>query len=152
MTEDGMLLFHISIRKDLFWFEIHPETCMYLNYLAIYEGTWSAEQLGIDIKNASRQADTRGVSSITYYTTDTNSYTFKDLNTNSRFFYRVRTLGVEDTYSLWSEEKAFTFSGTSGIPYIPTDSHAKDVYDLQGRKLSAIKKGIYIIDGKKVIR
>lgn len=151
LTDDGMILFHISIRKDRYWFEIHPETCMYLNYLAIYDGTWSAEQLGIESKNTSRQVNTRGVSVITNYTTETNSYTFKDLNTSSRFFFRVRTLGVENTSSQWSEEKAFSFGGT-GINNISPDSHSKGIYDLQGRKLSSVKKGIYIIDGKKVIR
>lgn len=156
LTEDGMMLFHASIREDLFWLRINPETCMYMNYLAIYDGTWSAEQLGINGKTASRQMSTRSVSTVTNYTTDTNSYTFKNLNTNSRFFFRVRALGEDNTYSLWSEEKAFSFNGISGIPNISIGSHSKDVYDLQGRKVgtseSALPHGIYIIEGKKVVR
>jgi len=156
LKEDGMMLFHASIREDLFWLRINPETCMYMNYLAIYDGTWSAEQLGIKNQNASRQMSTRSVSTVTNYTTDTNSYTFKDLNTNNRFFFRVRALGEDNSYSLWSEEKAFSFNGISGIPNTPIGSHSKDVYNLHGRKVgtseSALPHGIYIIEGKKVVR
>lgn len=116
LTEEGMMLFHVSIRKDLFWLEVRPETCMYLNYLAIYDGSWSEEQLGIAKQNASRAMTPKKASTITNYTTDTNSYTFKGLNTRSRFFYRVRALGEENTYSQWSEEKSFTFTGDFDVP------------------------------------
>jgi N-dimethylarginine dimethylaminohydrolase len=50
---------------------------------------------------------------VTTYTTDTNTFTFKDLNVKSRFFYRVRTRGEENIYSQWSKEKGFTFSGNA---------------------------------------
>ena len=113
LTEEGMLIFHVTVRKDLYWIEIRPETCMYLNYLAIYDGTWTEEQLGIASQGASRQMTPKKATVVTNYTTDTNSFTFKDLNTQSRFFYRVRTCGEENTYSQWSEEKSFSFSGNT---------------------------------------
>lgn len=113
VTEEEMIIFHVSVRKDLYWLEIRPETCMYLNYLAIYDGTWNEEQLGIASQSASRQMTPRKATVVTNYTTDTNSYTFKDLNVKSRFFYRVRTRGEENIYSQWSKEKGFTFSGNA---------------------------------------
>lgn len=113
LTEEGMIIFHVTVRKDLYWIEIRPETCMYLNYLAIYDGTWNEEQLGIASQNASRQMTPRKAMVVTNYTTDTNSYTFKGLNMRNRFFYRVRTCGEENIYSQWSQEKSFSFSGNA---------------------------------------
>ena len=34
---------------------------------------------------------------------------------------------------------------------IPLDSRSSTVYDLTGRKLNHLSKGLYIINGKKVI-
>ena len=113
VTEEEIIIFHVSVRKDLYWLEIRPETCMYLNYLAIYDGTWNEEQLGIASQSASRQMTPRKATVVTNYTTDTNTFTFKDLNVKSRFFYRVRTRGEENIYSQWSKEKGFTFSGNA---------------------------------------
>lgn len=155
LTEDGQMVFHFSIRKNLYWIEIHAESRMCLNYLAIYDGTWSAEQLGIKTAG-SRQASSRRATTVNVYTTDTNSYTLTDVNTNSRFIYRVRALGEENTYSQWSEEKTFSFT-SSGINSVTLGGNASiTIYDLQGRPigndLNALRKGVYIINGKKVVK
>ena len=156
ITGDGKVVFHFAVRKDLFWIEIRPTSQMYLNYLAIYDGVWSAEQLGIGASTA-RQQIPRKATTVSTYTTDTNSYTLTNLNTTSRFYYRVRALGEENTYSQWSEEKSFSFGGASGIssnPVIVNRHHT--IYDLQGRNqgkdMNSLNKGIYIIGGKKVVR
>lgn len=150
------LVFNFSTRKEAFWIEIRPDIQMSLNYFAIYDGTWNAEQLGIANQNSSRQMSPRKTTTVTTYTTDTNSYTFKDLNTSSRFLYRVRAIGEENTYSKWSEEKAFSFSGSNGISNVSIDSSARDIYDLRGRRLgtdiNSLRKGIYIIGGKKIMK
>ena len=156
LTEDGLMVFHFTIRKDLFWIEIRPEACMYLNYLAVYDGTWTAEQLGI--ASAKAAPGPRKASEVKSYTTETNSITLTDLNTRNRFVYRVRALGEESTYSQWSEEKTFSFSAAAGIDAIVfEDSSAKKaVYDLNGRyvgtSLEGLAKGIYVVGGKKVVR
>lgn len=53
-----------------------------------------------------------------------------------------------------SETKAVTFKiMTTGIAEIDAKGAAGDeIYDLSGRRLTAAKKGIYIVNGKKVIR
>ena len=156
LTEDGLMVFHFTIRKDLFWIEIRPEACMYLNYLAIYDGTWTAEQLGGNSAKAF-SAGPRKATTVKNYTTDTNSYTLTNLNTKSRFIYRVRAFGEENTYSQWSQEKTFSFSAAAGIDAIVVDSsQKKGIYDLNGRyvgtSLEGLAKGIYVVGGKKVVR
>jgi M6 family metalloprotease-like protein len=155
VTGDGRQVFSFQVKKDLFWIEIRPEGLMHLNYLAIYDGIWSLEQLGYQT-NAARQSARRKASIVTNHTTDTNSITLRDLNTKSRFMYKVRTLGEEDTYSLWSEEHTFKFSNSSGIEGI-TANPGKNapIYDLQGRSYADptdLRRGFYIIGGKKVIK
>ena len=54
--------------------------------------------------------------------------------------------------------KAISDNGTTGIDRMGKDvMNVKGIYDLQGRKLSTfnsipLKKGIYIIDGQKVVK
>jgi hypothetical protein len=154
ITEDGQYVFHFNIRKDLFWLEIHPEARINLNYLAIYDGEWTAEQLGI--AKARKAAATRGASP-SVFTTETNSITLTDLNTSSRYTYRIRTVGEEGFYSLWSEEKSFQFS-TSGISNIIMNENSAShrIYDLNGRYVgtdaNGLRKGVYIRDGKKIVK
>ena len=155
VTGDGRQVFSFQVKKDLFWIEIRPEGLMHLNYFAIYDGIWSLEQLGYQT-NAARQSARRKASIVKSYTTDTNSITLRDLNKKSRFVYKVRTLGEEDTYSLWSEEHTFKFSNSSGIEGITAnpDKNAP-IYDLQGRSYADpkdLRRGFYIIGGKKVVK
>lgn len=113
VTGNGRHVFHFTVRKDLFWIEIEPSSQMYLNYLAVYDGTWTAEQLGIT-NAAARELTPRKATTMTTHSTETNSITLSNLNKSSRFVYRVRALGEENTYSLWSEEHTFKFSSTVG--------------------------------------
>lgn len=107
ITGNGKQVFNFQVMKDLYWIEIRPKTQMYLNYLAIYDGTWTAEQLGIN-NNSARQKAPKKVQ-VKTYTAETNSYTLNNVNTRHRFIYRVRAFGDANNYSLWSEEKQFTF-------------------------------------------
>lgn len=155
LTADSKIVLHFTGIKDLYYFQIQANPQMYLNYLAVYNGTWSEADLGIAGANA--RGNTRAISTTTVYDTDTNSYTFTGLNKESNYHYRVRAVGEDNAYSVWSAEKVFSF-GTTGISNILQDNTAKSrtIYNLQGRNMgtnpSALPKGIYIINGKKVVK
>ena len=58
----------------------------------------------------------------------------------------------------WDTTKLLTKEGTLKVTDTPTgieerriDSRSQDIYDLQGRKLSAPRKGIFIKNGKKIV-
>ena len=148
VTADGKQVFHFTIRKDLFFLIITPDKWMYLNYLAIYDGTWTAEQLGFGDGGNAKGVAPRFATTTSKYTTTTNSYTFANLNTTSRYIYRVRALGEESTYSNWSEEKTFVFSAAD-IDKITVEGQATQVYDAMGRLVSTsaatLGKGIFIV-------
>ncbi|MBQ2211096.1 MAG: M6 family metalloprotease domain-containing protein [Prevotella sp.] len=151
VTGNQKLVLHLKdMRKVAFQFQIAPSSQMYLNYLGIYDGIWTAEQLGIN--NAA--ASPRRASVVTTYTTETNSYSFKDMAINKRYVYRVRTLGEEATYSKWSEEKTFEFS-TTGIQAIGIQADADApvrYYDLQGREVTADHHGLVIMKQGNVVK
>ncbi|MBQ4445711.1 MAG: M6 family metalloprotease domain-containing protein [Prevotella sp.] len=158
VTGNGKQVFSFNVKKDLFYLTISPNAQMYLNYFAIYDGVWSAEQLGITSSGAKASFAPRYASEVTTYTTDTNSYTFNNLNKSNRYVYRVRSIGDENTYSQWSEDKTFAFE-TSGIQNVQSENHEltiSKIYDLHGRymgtELNALPKGVYIIGGKKIIK
>ena len=149
ITGNTKLVFHFATRKEGYRLEIRPDAQMYVNYLAIYDGIWTAEQLGIGASAA--RATARRATTVTNYTTDTNSYTFENMNTKSRYFYRVRAFGEEGTVSKWSEEKAFTFPAT-GIRSIIADELRQQTFDLNGRRIETPQKGLYIRNGKKYLK
>ena len=41
--------------------------------------------------------------------------------------------------------------GTTGIENVEVESASNVIYDLTGRKVNAVERGIYIINGKKVL-
>ena len=139
--------FKVPKQNDLYRLKISPKGMMYMNHLSLYNGTWTAEQLGI---NSSAQAPRRATT-INTYTTTTNSYTFTGLATNKRYTYRVRAIGEENTYSQWSEEKTFEF-GTTGIKQ-KTNSKQQaaniPIYNLSGQRVGANFKGLVVKEGKK---
>lgn len=146
--ENYYYLCGIKLKKDNL--TIMPSAQMYLNYLAIYDGEWTAEQLGI--ANAAVAAAPRRASEPKIFTSTTNSYEFKDLNASNRYLYRVRAKGEENTYSPWSEQRTFQFSGT-GINELKLDTDSPvRYYDLNGREISGNAKGIVIRKQGKDVR
>lgn len=136
-----------DVRKNLFWTTMTPNAMMYMNYFAVYDGLWTAEQLGITTA-ASRRANAE----VNTYTSMTNSYTFADLDTSKRYAYRVRALGEENTYSQWSVEKEFDFNSTD-IHILERDQEITFTrfFDLQGREVKTPTRGLYIRNGKKFV-
>ena len=132
-----MLVFNYTVRKEIFRLTIEPTAQMYLNYLALYDGTWTAEQLGLESgANGGGMASVAALRSADpkIFTTTENSYTFTNLNLNNRYYYRVRAIGEAGDVSAWSDEKMFTFSsdGIATISGTPTKGMTK-VYDTMGR-------------------
>jgi hypothetical protein len=81
-----------------------------------------------------------------------NSYTFTELATNKRYVVRVRTVGEENIYSQWSEEKTFEFGGTGVVSVFSSEKEtATRFFDLQGREVKTPTHGLYIRNGKKVV-
>ena len=153
---DTKSVFHFSINKDLYSLQFQADEQMYLNYLAVYNGHWSKQELGLEAANT--RGGTRAVvAPVAVYDTDTNSYTFTGLDKESSYHYRVRAMNEHKTYSAWSDDKVFTF-GTTGIADVLQSDAAKPraIYNLQGRNMGtnpgSLPKGIYIIGGKKVVK
>ena len=153
ITEDGYYMYTFEDADyDYFFVRINPDAQMYLNYFAAYDDIWTEEELGLDEGSSAG----KHYHNATIYDTDTNSITLSDLNTDSQYFYRVRAKSVDGFYSKWTAEQSFKFS-PSGISHVQlAPQHAGKIFDLQGRPRgtdpSALPKGIYIIDGKKVVK
>ena len=140
-----------NLRKRAIQISIQPKGRLYINYIAFYDGLWTASQLGIE--SSSRALRAAASSSAQYITSETNSYTFKGLDVFKRYVYRVRALGEENTFSQWSEEQAFEFSSTAfeNIKMENTNSVDSRIYDLSGREVKTPAKGIYVRNGRKVV-
>ena len=103
-------VFHLSSRESRFRIGVYPVARIYLNYLAIYEGIFTEEELGITTaETKARVGRRKAMESISYSTTDT-QYTFTGLTPGSTYFCRIRTEGEVNT-SLWSEEISFIPEG-----------------------------------------
>lgn len=138
-------IFHFgTVNADYYALYFQPNAQMYLNYLAIYQGHWTAEQIGL-ISSQSSQAPRRAVSTA-YYSSSTNSYTFTGLDANKVYSYRLRTIGEDGLYSGWSTEKTLTYGTTDiqGILSEPTDNATVRYFDMQGREVSSQTKGLLI--------
>ena len=148
VTADGKQVFNLKGKKYAFNLNIQPGSPMYLNYFALYDGTWTAEQLGINTAAAPRRAGT-----VTKHTTSTNSYTFTGLSGTNSYTFRIRSLGEEGTYSDWSAEGAFEVA--TGIRQLhATDAQAPvRYYDLQGREVTGDVRGLVIQkQGSRVVK
>ena len=153
VNKDGYYLFNFyEVNYDRFYVSINPDAQMYLNYFAAYDDIWTEEELGLDEGSSAG----KHYHNATIYDTDTNSITLSDLNTDRKYIYRVRAKSADGFYSRWTTEHPFQFS-PSGISHVQlAPQHAGKIFDLQGRPRgtdpSALPKGIYIIDGKKVVK
>jgi hypothetical protein len=150
VSKDGKQVFTFKAPKenDLYKVTFSPSGQMYMNHLSLYYGTWTAEQLGIN----SASAAARRATTVNTYSSTMNSYTFTELATNKRYVVRVRTVGEENIYSQWSEEKAFEFGGTGVVSVFSSEKEsATRFFDLQGREIKTPTRGLYIRNGKKVV-
>lgn len=141
--KDTVLVYFEDVRKDYLRMTISPKKQMYLNYLAVYDGIWTAEQLGL--KKSAAQAPRRAAST-EIHSSPTNSYTLNNLDVNKIYIYRIRSLGEGGSFSAWSDEKTFDLE-TTGIQSISTKVNTDNTvryFDLQGREVNGATKGLLI--------
>lgn len=152
---DDIKVYHFQCQKDLYYINIIPYSPFYLNYLAVYNGTWSKEELGLTGANA--RVARRTIIAPVVYDTDANSYTYTPVNQNCKYRYRVRACADDDRFSAWSSEKVY-IPGATAVPGILLTPGAPSptFYDLQGRSMgtnpSVLPKGVYIVNGKKMVK
>lgn len=144
-TKEGYLLLYPTENiETLFYFNIKPDSRMYMSYLALYDGVFTAEELGLE---AAARVDSH--KPITYSTSEP-EYTFQGLNPSSR--YEIVMRSVNGTrYSPWSEPYTVSFAAT-GITDIEKKKDNAVLYDIQGRKvLYPIRGNVYIQNGRKIV-
>lgn len=83
------------------------------------------------------------------------TYTLNNLLSETQYICRVRAHCTHDRTTDWSETVRFTTPVivTSGIQSIMSDiaNGTATIYDLQGRRVNNPDRGLYIINGKKVL-
>lgn len=148
--EQYIVLHPTTVLDEIFQVRILPSSRMYISYLALYDGSFSEEELGLTAQvkeNGPRRVNT------TTYSADTNSYTFEGLNPTSAYALTVRAKDSE-RFSEWSETINVTLD-PSGVAAPSAISSGADgvVYDMAGRRVKDFTQpGIYIRNGKKFLR
>lgn len=148
-SNETTLVFHSNVKVlEIFRIDINPTSAMYIKGLTIYDGNFSDEEIGV----------TGGLAKAPFrkplqeLTVTDNTYVFTDLDPN--YEYNVKVRAWQGTRcSQWSEE--LSIDGTVGIvlPSAEGLSSGKDsYYDLLGRPVSAPVRGLYIHNGRKVMR
>lgn len=80
------------------------------------------------------------------------SYTLTDLSENAVYSYRVKTVN-EEGESKWSNSVEVDLSTATGITSIPVSSLCNgEIFDLFGRQVNKMEHGVYIQNGKKVLK
>lgn len=131
---------------------IQPVGRCYISYLAIYDGNFSAQELGLD-NSAVEKAPALRVKT-TNFTTKSTHYNFANLNQTSIYLLRVRSMSSRRN-SDWSEEITVMLPDIfdpDGITDTPAHQQRGSWYNMQGQQVFSPSHGIYIHDGKKVLR
>ena len=150
----------IPVEENDFWWGLKCNKRCYISDMNTYDGEVTAEQIDagvVVVKN----------SETTYVTTEGNSYQFTGLSPKCYYTYSVRAI-TDDCYSKWSNGVEVQLSGETSIkrPTPDPSRNGGEIYDLAGRKVqgarskgqedssmfNGLRKGIYIVDGKKVVR
>ena len=146
-TERYVVLHPTTVLDEIFRVEISASSRMYIQYLALYDGVFSEEELGL----GTSEAKPRRVVKQTLTTTGT-SYTWSDLTPGSLYTLIVRAKDAERA-SRWSQEVSFQAAvGIDAVSAQPAKGRPDVWYDLQGRPVRVPQKhNIYIRNGRKVL-
>jgi M6 family metalloprotease-like protein len=83
------------------------------------------------------------------YDTDSLSYFFSGLELGVEYYYKVRAI-IGDYFGEWSNTIMVKLVDITKIKDVNADT-TYQIFDLQGRRVSCPDKGIYILNGRKVI-
>jgi len=130
-------------------FKISPTSRMNMQYLAWYDGKFTADELGLS--DAKKVQGPRRIKTSEVSTTN-NYYTFTNLEPTSTFEVKVRAKDSERK-SAWSEALYVDFDA-SPIQAISAEepTTVEGYYDLSGRLVTKPSRGFYILNGKKILR
>lgn len=132
---------------------------MYISNMEVYDGYFTAAELGIDVINEAantRNAAPRKISTIvTTYTTTENSYTFNDLKSGYRYDISIRSVVADDYVSPWSNPyRVDIVTAINAISVNKSASSSCAWYTINGLRLNGAptRPGIYIRNGQKIIK
>ncbi len=160
-NKEGYMVFHPDAVFDTNYnVTFSPTSRMYMKEFVVYDGHFTAEELGLTDINAATVSAARHLAphravTTKSYTTTNNYYQFTELEPTSRYEVQVRAVESDGRKSAWSEIINIDLStGISdmleAIPYI---NGGNTVFDLQGRRVSDTNRpGIYIRNGQKIIK
>lgn len=88
-------------------------------------------------------------------TSSQTSYSFKGMQPGI-YTYKVRAVDADGSVGYWSNSITVDLqNAATDINSVVVDSARPDngyIYDLSGRRLDSVSKGIYIKNGKKILR
>ncbi len=91
--------------------------------------------------------------SASIYETTATSLTFHDLEERTAYTFMVRAVGADGLRSDWSNVVGFvTQDGTSVAPPKEAGQGSAVVFDLTGRRVLRPQHGLYIVNGRKVLK
>lgn len=114
----------------------------YVSRLTIYDGDFSPEDLTASTKHKKKSRQ--------IFTTTETTYSFSDLNPEYSYSYAVRALS-ENGVSPWSETIPVSLNTGICRPAVVIEKNAP-CYDLSGRRILGTPKGVFIQNGKVLIR
>lgn len=85
----------------------------------------------------------------TYYDTEDVNYAFTHLDPQGKYSYKVRAV-LGDVFGEWSNTVDVELTDITRIKDVKADAD-RLIHDLQGRRVSHPSRGIYILNGTKVI-
>lgn len=160
------LLLRASGVDDPFQISVEPTTVCYISHLAVYDGDFSAEQLGVDTGgddesdkqsvmayDGDRRAARRKAGTTTVLTTSEPRYTFTGLTSTSKYYVTVRAI-ADQSNSKWSRQVEVKLDQTAIEAPLATGSSqqfAMPWYTLQGQRVQKPTRGIYVHNGRKVL-
>lgn len=149
VEEEQTLVLHNEIPLfEIFRVDIKPSSAVYLKGLTIYDGNFTAEEIEASKTGGAKMKAPK----IEVFKTTETSYTFNNLNPDNRYVIKVRAINDEQQ-SDWSEEVEIDMQESNGIEETVAAPAGNDVYyDLSGRRVATPKHGLYIVNGKKVIK
>jgi len=127
----------------------------YISYVAIYDAELTAEQM-TNLTPAVNEMvrEPLKVKETIMYNTDKTSYTFLNLSCEKTYKFQVRSVASDGKVSDWSDYISVQLP--TDVEEIKTDASSTDapsaIYDMSGRRVTTPRHGIYLINGRKVVK